>query len=96
MTTNVLIAFGGIALLGIIGFAFVWVASAVSQRKERQARPARNPTPRRSRANLPEGLQAERFPQRVILTGVSKSGTAFARTTRRPHPAAEAAAQPCR
>lgn len=34
MTSNVLIAFGGIALLGIIGFAFVWVASAATRPKE--------------------------------------------------------------
>jgi hypothetical protein len=34
MTTNVLIAFGGVALLGILGFAFVWLTGAAAQHKE--------------------------------------------------------------
>lgn len=34
MTTNVIIAFGGIALLGVIAGVFAWVAGAAAQRKE--------------------------------------------------------------
>ena len=34
MTTNVLIAFGGIALLGILGIAFVWLTGAAAEHKE--------------------------------------------------------------
>ena len=34
LTTNVIIAFGGVFLLGIIAIAFVWLTSAAAQRKE--------------------------------------------------------------
>jgi len=34
MSTNIIIAFGGVAILGVIAGAFAWIAGAAAQRKD--------------------------------------------------------------
>lgn len=44
MTSNVLIAFGGVALLGVIGAIVAWVAYSVANRKEPPPKPSHQPS----------------------------------------------------